>query len=252
MADVTLPYTIATGQQRSAGKIQANDEALRDGVNALSDENIGTNLTPDVLGDGVVVAAGLNETGIVRRGKSIIATEESRSNTAYGLLTTSDQVASVVLPTDGLIRVLYQCHIKGSVAGAARAGLFLGSNQVKFGDNTGTGGAVLNAESGTNVHADTYRYLFSGSNVEADFTAGTGLITSSQALSAANTNADVTTGQILGANLATATSNAPVVAQWLEIFAAAGTYTVSVQFKASSGSVTAKNRKLLVWAIGLD
>lgn len=33
MSDVTLPNTIATGQQRSATKIQQNDEALRDFVN---------------------------------------------------------------------------------------------------------------------------------------------------------------------------------------------------------------------------
>ena len=34
------------------------------------------------------------------------------------------------------------------------------------------------------------------------------------------------------------------------VFAAAGTYDISVQFKASSGSVTVKNRKLWVWTMG--
>lgn len=34
------------------------------------------------------------------------------------------------------------------------------------------------------------------------------------------------------------------------LFAAAGTYDVSVQFKSSSGTVTAKERKLWVWTMG--
>jgi hypothetical protein len=34
------------------------------------------------------------------------------------------------------------------------------------------------------------------------------------------------------------------------VFAAAGTYDVSVQFKASSGSITAKSRKL--WVSSVD
>jgi hypothetical protein len=35
----------------------------------------------------------------------------------------------------------------------------------------------------------------------------------------------------------------------VSMFAAAGTYTISVQFKALSGSVTASNRKLWVQAL---
>lgn len=67
---------------------------------------------------------------------------------------------------------------------------------------------------------------------------------------------DVATGQVLGA---LADSAKPAGDQFGDaagaggtclIFAAAGVYTVSVQFKPASGSVTAKNRKLWVWTIG--
>src|SRR3954452_24168522 len=51
---------------------------------------------------------GLSSASTTRRGKSIIATTESRTNTAYGTLTTPDRVSSIVLPTDGLITIAYQ------------------------------------------------------------------------------------------------------------------------------------------------
>jgi hypothetical protein len=54
---------------------------------------------------------------------------------------------------------------------------------------------------------------------------------------------DVTTGQLLGRNLAATLMGLAVV------FAAAGTYDVSIQFKSASGSVTAKERKLWVEAV---
>jgi hypothetical protein len=64
-------------------------------------------------------------------GKSIIATSEARTNTAYGLLTTPDRVTGVVLPTSGLIAVAYQATWQESVATAGRAAVFLASTQLK-------------------------------------------------------------------------------------------------------------------------
>jgi hypothetical protein len=55
---------------------------------------------------------------------------------------------------------------------------------------------------------------------------------------------DVTTGQIVG------TVSAAGLGGPCYFFAAAGTYTISIQVKASSASVTIKNRKLWVWTIG--
>ncbi len=52
---------------------------------------------------------------------------------------------------------------------------------------------------------------------------------------------DVTTGQIVGART--------YGARFLTIFAAAGTYKVSVQFKVATGKVTVKERKLWAWVV---
>jgi hypothetical protein len=56
-----------------------------------------------------------------------------------------------------------------------------------------------------------------------------------------NGNAWLTTGEILGS---------PLEAGMAVVFGAAGTYTVGVKFKATSGSVTAKERKLWVATVG--
>lgn len=79
----------------------------------------------------VAAKLGLSQTGDVRRGKSIIATEESRTNTSYGLLATPDRVQSVVLPTDGLLRVTFSALWKEASLGAARAAIFVGGSQLK-------------------------------------------------------------------------------------------------------------------------
>lgn len=202
------------------------------------------------LADGanIVAQGGINQSGTVRRGKANIATSESRTNAAYGTLTTPDQVASVVLPTDGLIAVVYQALWQESVAGAARAAIFIGANQLQ----------VQTSDIGPVTQAGTT----GGAVAAIDRSLGTwngGL--ASQAHGAAQT-ADITTGQVVGfgntagANISFET-NGVVRAFAAEtnvggpvyVFAAAGTYTVSVQFKASSGSVTGKNRKLWVWSM---
>jgi hypothetical protein len=53
---------------------------------------------------------------------------------------------------------------------------------------------------------------------------------------------DVTTGQLVGRVGASFPGGGQIV-----VFAAAGTYVVSVQFNSSSGSVTVAGRKLWVW-----
>lgn len=239
MADVTLPHTLTPGTPENVSHVQANDEALRDGVNAISDANVGTPLTPDVLGDGVVVAAGLNETGVVRRGKSIIAAEESRTNTVYGTLTTPDQVSNVVLPTDGLLVVAFQALWKESVENTANAAIFLGSNQLKIGKprsgpSTVECDADFSEQPGSST-VDRYSPLF---------TTGRGLKTYNAVI---NSSTNVTTGQVVGgSDDGTLTDGGPCY-----IFAAAGTYTVSVRYRVTSpGTVTAKERKLWVWTLG--
>lgn len=193
--------------------------------------------TKDLL---IHAQAGITANGTSRRGKSIIALEEVRTNVAYGTLTTPDQV-SVVLPTDGLIAVAYQASYKESVLGAATAALFVGANQTKVPQVSQAAPVTVAAHINS---ANTYVPLqtFYGGLVSAPSgTAYTGDVTTGQALGAVGALA----AQLGGTNTALTNVGGPCL-----LMAAAGTYTVSVQFKASSGNVSAKDRKLWVWTLG--
>lgn len=185
-------------------------------------------------------------------GKSIIATTESRTNAALGLMTTPDRVQNLVLPADGLIFVAYQATWQASNPSAGRAAIFLGANQMKVGvtDASFPAPSVQGAYASGNAGVD--RLLTS-----APF----GLV--SHDSNTAYTG-DVSTGQAVGMILPSPTrpwvqfggsttdvSTSPAAPGGLCcIFAAAGTYDISVQFAASAGSVTAKNRKLWAWTLG--
>lgn len=153
----------------------------------------------------------------------VIATEQSRSSTSFGTLTTADEIPNVELAENGLIIVGYLAKFKSSVSEAGRAAIFLGSNQIK----KMAAGAVPAVQ-----EAQTVGTAFAGLS-----SAYSGLSQGGE-----NPGADVTTGQLVHA----AGSGIGGVCF---LFAAAGTYTVSVQYKATSGSVTAKERKL--WAVSL-
>lgn len=155
-----------------------------------------------------------------------IATSQSRTNTSYGTLTTPDQVTNIVLPTNGLIAVWYQATWQESVQGAASAAIFLGSNQLKIAGNDApvVQAATTNSTKGGNLAVPLTTYAQGLVSIAPD-TGYTG---------------NVTTGQIVGGT----SGGGPCY-----IFAAAGTYTVSVQFKATSGSVTAVNRTLWTQAV---
>ncbi len=200
-----------------------------------------TILTAGVDETNLVVALlqklGLNSGSQVGRGKSIIATSESRTNVAYGTLTTPDRVTGIVLPTDGLIAVAYQATWQESVLNAARAAIFIGATQMSkiFAENASP--TLPDTPLSGTVGAAVDRPLATFSGGLASLTNGGGAYTG-----------DVTTGQAIGSFQGAGVifnNGGPVY-----IFAAAGTYDVSIQFKSSSGSVTAKNRKLWCWSIG--
>lgn len=198
---------------------------------------------------------GMNTGAQVGRGKSIIATSESRTNVAYGTLTTPDQVAGIVLPTDGLIHIMYKATWQESVNSAGRAAIFIGATQLKV-PAVGGAGASASAlqESFINNGSAAIDSVLSSSPM--------GLV----CLVGANGQAyggDVTTGQATGTVLAVngalrtivGSDQIALVTSYFtgnvcSVFAAAGTYTISVQYKSTSGSVTAKDRKLWVWSTG--
>lgn len=224
------PTPPAPGQPRSTQEtnVRTSLAALVSLLTGSADE---PNLTVTML-----QKLGLNDSSRsqVGRGKSIIATSESRSNVAYGTLATPDRVQGIVLPTDGLIFVVYHAVWKNSVAAAGHAAIFLGSNQ------------LLNPPTGAGGGGDVIQQATGPINTNVDLV----LATSPFGLESAG-------GGITGSYTGPASTGVAAVSQTASgpngictIFAAAGTYDVSVQFQASSGSVTAKNRKLWVWAVG--
>lgn len=198
---------------------------------------------------------GLTNGAQIGRGKSIVATSEVRTNVAYGVLTTPDKVTGIVLPTDGLIFIAYRALWSESVAGSSRAAIFIGANQLKvpvFGSSSsipGVQAATTIENTGGSLGAGIIRPLLSSP---------IGLISSYQVTT---NHTEVTTGTAIaalagktlepqieiGGSLWTVMSNAsggPCVS-----YAAAGTYDISVQFKASSGNVTVSDRHLWVWTM---
>lgn len=246
MPDIS-PTMPAVGELSTTAdpKVLAALQSLVATVNALTTSNFADDaVTADKLAAVVAAAAGLNETSATRRGKCIIATEETRNNAAYGKLTTPDQVSSVVLPTDGLLLVGYQARWKensGVGLSAARAAIFMGANQLKSATSLDPSVPIAHeAIMGPANNAGTYRTLATGS---------WGLATAAQT-GASTYGGDVTTGQLLGAH-----DNDSIGATGLRsggfcvIFAAAGTYDVSVQFK---GDVSVRDRKLWALSLGFD
>jgi len=157
----------------------------------------------------------------------IIATEESRTNTAFGTLTTADEIKEVVVPTNGLILIGYQAIVKQSVSSAGRVAIFIGANQLK-----GATSAEPKVNETTAVSGTEFFNVASAAN-------GLGV-------SGGGALAHVTTGQLIAPEQV-----ASAAGGFATVFVAAGTYAISVQFKASSGSITAKERKLWVGVMGV-
>lgn len=178
-----------------------------------------------------------------------IPTTETRTNTAYGKMPTADQVANVEVGPNELIVVVYQATWQESVLAAGRASIFIGANQAKV---------VVDSSIAPQVQA-ARQVGAGGQNVDLP------LSTFQAGLASGDSGTypgDVTTGQIVGTlgkaagagyELSGTTAQGPAglpLGGACLLFAAAGTYDVSIQFKASSGNVVAKNRKLWVGVMG--
>ena len=156
---------------------------------------------------------------------SIIAAEQATASTTFTKLATPDEV-SVALPTNGLLLIGYQAAWKSSTAGKkVSAAVFLGSNQLVI------AAGVSSPVAQEAAHTQGTLQSLSGTTV--------GLATHESG----TYGADATTGQIIS-------PGAAVGGGLMAVFAAAGTYAVSVQFKVESGAeVKAVNRKLWAWVV---
>lgn len=255
MGVLTYSRTLVAGANENINDVTAMFNDVAAVLNGNVDANNLANGAVGALELSEILAAllGVN-TASVRRGKSIIAASGSRTNVAYGALSNGpDAVSGLVLPTDGLILASYQALWQESSVAAARAAMFIGANQLKI------------ARDGS--APQTIAAMHGGGAIDVALVTGPMGPISGRGTSGAA--ADVTTGQAVGALMPI--SSFAVQAEvggvgtnllgkggagdnWftggcVAIFAAAGTYDVSVQFKASAGSVSASGRKL--WAVAL-
>jgi hypothetical protein len=230
------PTRSNTGLQEGVGEVtEAN--ALTTVINELNGNLDNSNLksTAAITSEKFADAdkLGLSVTGAVRRGAVSIPAAEATAATNYSPtnLATPDRVQNVVMPTNGLIAIWYQAIWQNTVATNARAAIFIGANQLK--GAIGTGAPVVQDRAGPTETNDDAP-LFTISN-------GLGIVPGVGATT------EVTTGQIVGEDPGvTSALGGPVY-----VFAAAGTYDISIQFKnQAAGSLTVKNRHLWVMSIG--
>lgn len=210
-------------------------------LNATEDPKIASDMTmlQNVINGGIdatnisaslAQAALVNYSGVTVKGATNISTAQSTSSTSYTTLATPDQVAGVTLNTNGLIAVWFQGTWQSSIATAGEAAIFLNTSQVQVVNaSASTGPIPQSASTGSTAATNGVLASFSG-----------GLTSTTPA---GGYTGDVTTGQIVAAESTGSLLGGPC---W--IFAAAGTYTVAVKFLATTGSVTASNRKLWVAA----
>lgn len=139
----------------------------------------------------------------------VIATEQSTSSTSYTYLTSEDKIEGVVVPENGKVVVTYLAAWKSSVESAGRAALFAGSNIV-VGTRSQPEAVALTSFLALSTSFDaTYQPLVSGASLTSVPTTG-------------------------------------IAIPSVDVYLPAGTYTIGVKYRATSGSVTAKERKLWV------
>lgn len=186
----------------------------------------------------------------------VVATEQSISpGDVYKLLSTHDEV-TVKVGTNGLIAVAYQAMWKESSAGKARAAIHLdsGSGAKQLRISGGNASPETQAAATGGGGANTFRtlatgaaglYSFTGNAYGEDATTG-------QIVGVGNSVAEGSANQMaasIGGAVATTTAELTGNCGYCLVFAEAGTYKITVQFKAEVGSVTAKNRKLWAWPV---
>ncbi|MGH9961574.1 MAG: hypothetical protein ACREBC_31360, partial [Pyrinomonadaceae bacterium] len=179
-------------------------------------------------------------------GKLAIPTSQTLTSTTFDTQDTPDLISNVVLPQDGVIAVLFSALLESSVADAAEAAIFLNSNQQKAWETANrvavTIAAPSNTTAGIAVGVTTSAHgLFTHTLTTSDMGPS---VTTGQSVSVLSDSG--TRISINGAHV----SGYPIGIQGgpCYIFAAAGTYEVSIRYKASSGTAIALERKLWAWA----
>lgn len=138
MSDVILPYTIATGQQRSAAKVQANDEALRDYLNGEVTDRLDLTI-PTVAAEPALrmIRGRVNSNGTLAQGSGFTCAKTATGrytitfSTAFSaepivvITSMGNEVAAHVSPSPTVGGVIYRTFTSTTSADADAPGHFI-------------------------------------------------------------------------------------------------------------------------------
>jgi hypothetical protein len=195
-------------------------------ANAMAAGAIGAqNLTPALASD-----LGINAGANTGRGVTNVAAAQSTSSTTPVFLSTPDQVTGITLATSGLIKVNYIAQAKVS-AGLGSIGLYI---------NNGGGWVAVAYPIANNATTPVNGTLAAtSSHYSPIILAGNAFVSYN---STTTDSTFVTTGMALGG-----ASAGPCI-----IMAAAGTYSIGVQWSDAAGTITAQNRSLWVETVNFQ
>jgi hypothetical protein len=177
----------------------------------------------------------------------IISTEETKTSESFTALTTADEIQNIVVPAGGFMLVGYKAIWKSGTKGVGRgaAAIFLGENQLRVPDPAG--GEGKQAARSSTLTENQWGSLTS---------CPLGLVGSQTvtpgALAWPTTGAVVGMPQSAEAELGGGMLASGAYGGLCQVFAAAGTYNLSVRFKAGGGGapLTVKERQLWVVVFG--
>jgi hypothetical protein len=194
-----------------------------------------------------------NRAGATNGKKFTDATTRERENAAYGLLPTApDQISGIVIPdAQTILMIAYDALWAKTAASTCRAAIFIEKE----------GGAATQLQiANASKPAETTSALLEGeANMFVPLLSGPPGLVSAETASANEANLPTTgiafangKGSMyheLGASKRTITEGPASLAggECLVRNLTAGNYTVTVQFKCSTGKVQVKNRTLRVW-----
>lgn len=159
-----------------------------------------------------------------------ITAAESRTNVAFGVMTTPDRVSGITCPANSILVVNYWARFQNSVAGAGSATVVLNGTRVKVHDGGVAGGQADNISNSPGAAA-VYNVLAT--------TANNGVRVRSSGF---GVNAPPATGMGMGQDI-TDSAGGPF---YIIVPNALSNATLEIQFKSTSGSITVADRHLMV------
>jgi len=262
---------IANASGVITGTAMSGDVTISDaGVTEIGAGKVGTTelgnegVTTAKVDDEAITSGKLAKTSkpVTWYSPSVIPTEETRTNVAYGTLTTPDQVSGIKISSGQLLIVSFAATWRQSVSEKGRASFFLTREGFTAfqppvliaGAKEGQTSAAAFAGAGASAWADLVSDAFGLRSTDTEFGTPAKVMPGAGYLVAGGGKASY----LHEFNGAIQKLNVPKEGYvgWggFAVFQGliAGTYTVDVRFKSAEGSVTAKERRLQPIVVGQE